>query len=149
MKKIIIMLLALASVVITAGPVRAEALTPEFLAGATVVDDEWVKANYKKVRVYDARMKAEYVEGHLPGAISVPYKERSGKVVNFDSSKDRVDLSKYPADKNVPIIVYCNGSRCWKSYKTAVLLIRAGYKKVYWYRNNGFPGWQSKGYPVE
>ena len=63
------------------------------------------------------------------GAVSVPYDEKSEHVVDFDAKKDELDLSKFPADKNAPIIVYCNGPRCWKSYKASVLLIKAGYKK--------------------
>ena len=43
--------------------------------------------------------------------------------------KDELDLNQFPTDKNAPIIVYCNGPRCWKSYKASVLLIKAGYKK--------------------
>lgn len=123
--------------------------TPASLAGVTVVDDAWVKDNYKKMKVYDARKKAEYVEGHIAGAISAPYGEKSDKSVKFDASKDTFDTKVFPSDKNEPIILYCNGPMCWKSYKSAVLLLKEGYKKMYWYRNDGFPSWKSKGYPVE
>ncbi len=102
----------------------------------------WVKDNYQEMKVFDARKKAEYVEGHIPGAVSAPYKEKSKKAKDFDASKDGLDQKKFP-------VVYCNGPRCWKSYKAAVVLIREGYTKVYWYRNSGFPGWKSQGYPVE
>ncbi len=149
MKRVLTLLVVLSMLIVVGPTMAAKPLTPESLPGATVVDDEWVKANYQKIKVYDARKKAEYVEEHISGAISAPYKEKSGKTVDFDASKDKLDISKYPADKNESIIVYCNGARCWKSYKSAVMLIRAGYKKVYWYRDNGFPGWKSKGYPVE
>lgn len=150
MKKILVSLLALVSAVIISGPVFAEEpLTPTELKGATVVDNAWVKANYAKMKVFDVRKKAEFVESHLPGAISVPYDEKSAKAVTFDAKKDTFDLSKFPGDKNAPVIVYCNGPKCWKSYKASVLLMKAGHKKVYWYRNEGLPGWKSKGYPVE
>ncbi len=150
MKKISLQFLVFLSLVAISSPVMAaKPLTPETLKGATVVNDEWVKANHNKMKTFDARMKAEYVEGHLPGAISTPYREKSKKSVDFDSSKDNLDLSKFPTNKYEPLIIYCNGPRCWKSYKASVLLIRAGYKKIYWYRNSGFPGWRSKGYPVE
>ena len=127
----------------------ANPLTPETLASAIVVDDEFVKANLKKMKVYDSRRKGEYLESHIAGAISMPYKEKSSNTVNFDASKDRFNISKYPADKDTPVIVYCNGIRCWSCYKSAVMLIRAGYTNVHWYRNNGFPGWIAKGYPLE
>jgi len=150
MKRTLVLLLVLVSVVLVAGYARAEEpVTPASLQGVTVVDNDWVKTNHGKMKVFDVRKKAEYVEAHIPGAISVPYDEKSEKAVDFDAKKDKLDLSKFPADKNEPFITYCNGPRCWKSYKASVMLVRAGYKKVYWYRNDGFPGWKSKGYPVE
>ncbi len=149
MKKVVL-LVVLISVVSLAGiAVAAEPLTPTTLQGATVLSDEQAKANFGKMKIFDVRKKAEYVEGHIPQAVSIPYDEKSAKSADFDAKQDKIDLGKFPSDKNEPIIVYCNGPKCWKSYKAAVLLIRGGHKKVYWYRNNGFPGWKSKGYPVE
>ena len=129
-------------------PSRFIVKAPDSLSGATIVDANWVKTNFAKVKIYDSRKKGEYVEKHLPGAINAPYKEKSAKAVDFDASKDRWDISKYPADKNAKIVVYCNGVRCWKSYKTIVRLLEAGYKNLYWFRE-GFPGWTAKGYPTE
>ncbi len=123
-------------------------LTPDSIPGVKVVDAAFVKTNLGKIKVFDVRKKAEYVDGHIPGAINVWYHERSKKSVNFDPSRDRFDLSKFPSDKNEPIIVHCNGPRCWKSYKAIVLLKKAGYKNIYWLRG-GWPEWKAKGYPSE
>jgi len=122
--------------------------TPTSVPGVTTVDADWVKANMGKVKVYDARKKGEYAEGHIPGAVLATYDEQSKKAPDFDPSQDKWDMSVYPTDKNTPIVVYCNGVKCWKSYKSVVRLHKAGYKKIYWLRT-GFPEWQSKGYPVE
>lgn len=149
MKKLVLLIVLMSVVSLARIVGAAEPLTPTSLQGGTVVSDEQVKANFGKMKIFDVRKKAEYVEGHLPGAISVPYDEKSDKSVNFDAKQDKIDLSKFPSDKNEPLIVYCNGPKCWKSYKASVLLIKNGHKKVYWYRNDGFPGWKSKGYPVE
>jgi rhodanese-related sulfurtransferase len=150
MKKTLVLLAVLISVVSFASVIlAAEPITPTSLRGGTVINDGQAKANLGKMKIFDVRKKAEYVDGHVAGAISVPYGEKSDKSVNFDAKKDSFDISKFPSDKNEPFIVYCNGPKCWKSYKASVLLIKDGYKKVYWYRNNGFPGWKSKGYPVE
>lgn len=131
----------------TAGAMAVD--NPSSLAGATLVTPEQAKElQGKGVLVVDARPAAEYAEGHIKGALNVPYKEKSDKAVDFDSSKDSVDLSKLPADKGTPFITYCNGHDCWKSYKLSVVAIKAGYKKIYWLRD-GFPGWKAKGYPVE
>ncbi len=124
-------------------------LTPETIQGVTVVDDAWVKENLERYQVFDVRKKAEFIEGHLPGASWNHYREKSAKSPDFDETEDTFDLSKFPSDKSARIIVYCNGPRCWKSYKASVLLVRAGYTNIHWYRNGGFPGWKAKGYPVE
>jgi rhodanese-related sulfurtransferase len=150
MKKLIACLVAAVFVFSLGGLAFAEKPeTPSSISGAKVVGDEFVKANYSKMKVFDVRKKAEYVEAHIPGAISAPYKEKSGKTPDFDASKDKMKIEKFPTNKSEAIIVYCNGPRCWKSYKTTVLLVRAGYTNVHQYRNNGFPGWKSKGFPIE
>lgn len=148
MKKVLVVLLVMSLCLIAGQTMAAKVMTPESLDGATVVDAEWVKQNEGKVMVFDARKKGEYVEGHIPGSISVPYKEKSEKTVDFDPSKDKWDMSKYPSDKNASIVVYCNGVKCWKSYKSIVRLAKDGYTNLYWLRD-GFPGWQEKGYTVE
>jgi rhodanese-related sulfurtransferase len=133
-----------------AGPTfAAKPLTPETLKGGSVVNDAWAKANFSKVKIYDVRKKAEYVEAHIKGAFSAPYKEKSAKIVDFDASKDKLSLKKFPTDKSTSLLIYCNGLRCWKSYKASVLLIRAGYTNVHWYRDNGFPGWKAGGNPID
>ncbi len=148
MKKIFSLLVALTMLLATGQAMAGKVPTPESVEGVSIVDAEWVKANMGKVKVYDARKKGEYVEKHVPGAISAPYKEKSAKSVDFDESKDKFKLSKYPKDKNASIVVYCNGPKCWKSYKSVVRLVRNGYTNVHWLRD-GFPGWQDKGYPTE
>ena len=130
------------------GP-AAFADTPDSLSGATVVDASRVKDLISSgVPIFDARVANEYVESHIKGAINVPYKEKSAPSVDFDVKQDHVDLSKLPENKSSPLVIYCNGPECWKSYKESVAAIKAGYKKVYWFRT-GMPAWQAKGYSVE
>ena len=148
MKKVLSVVIAI-SLLLIAGQVMAEkVMTPDSIDGVKTVNAEWVKANQATVKVFDARKKGEYVEGHIPGSISSPYKEKSEKVVDFDPSVDKMKISTYPSDKSTPIVVYCNGVKCWKSYKTIVALKKAGYTNLNWLRD-GFPGWTEKGYPVE
>lgn len=148
MRKVLSVVIAL-SLLLIAGQVMASGvMTPESYEGITIVNAEWVKANEATVKVFDARKKGEYVEGHVPGSISAPYKEKSAKVLDFDTSKDKWDMSVYPSDKSTPVVVYCNGVKCWKSFKSAIRLKKAGYKNVNWLRD-GYPGWTNKGYPVE
>lgn len=99
-------------------------------------------------KVVDTRRASEYAEGTIKGAINVPYDpEKSAKDAGFDPAQDKFDLSKFP-DKNAAIVMFCNAGSCWKSYKSAVVLARNGYKNIYWYRN-GFPDWKAKNLPTE
>ena len=123
--------------------------TPASLSGATVVDATKAKALMESgAAMIDTRVANEYAEAHIKGARSVPYKEKSTKAADFDPSQDSFDLAKASADKNAMVIFHCNGSECWKSYKSSVMAVKAGYTKVYWFRS-GFPDWKAKGYPVE
>lgn len=125
------------------------AVTPDSLSGATVVTPEQARdLKAKGAVIVDVRSAAEYAEGHIDGAINVPYKEKSEKKADFDAAADSFDLSKLPADKGTAIITYCNGPDCWKSYKGATAAIKAGHTKVNWLRD-GLPGWKAKGLPVK
>lgn len=139
----------LGAVALIASGVGYAAENPATLAGGTIVTAEQAKALIDKgVPVFDTRTANEYAEGHVKGAKLVAYKEKSAKEAGFDASKDDFDLSKLPADKNAPVVLYCNGLDCWKSYKASVVAIKAGYKKINWLRG-GFPEWKAKGYAVE
>jgi rhodanese-related sulfurtransferase len=123
--------------------------TPTSLAGVKSVNAEEVKKLLDSgVPVIDTRVAAEYAEKTIKGAISVPYKEKSAKDVGFDAGKDQFDLSKLPANKAAPLVFFCNGGECWKSYKASVLAQKTGYTKVHWFRG-GFPEWSGKGLPTQ
>jgi rhodanese-related sulfurtransferase len=84
----------------------------------------------------------------VPGALLVPYGEKSAKEADFDRSQDQFDVAKLGPDRNASLIFYCNGAECWKSYKASVAAIQAGYKKVHWFRG-GWPEWRSSGLKVD
>jgi rhodanese-related sulfurtransferase len=122
---------------------------PPTLSGVSVVTAEQAKKMIEAgTPVIDTRVGNEYADAHIKGAKNVPYKEKSAKEVGFNAKEDQFDLAKLPADKASPLIFYCNGPECWKSYKASKVAAEAGWKKVQWLRG-GFPEWKSKGYPVE
>jgi rhodanese-related sulfurtransferase len=123
--------------------------TPTSLAGVKLVSaDEAKKLQDAGAPLIDTRVAAEYAEKTIKGARSVPYKEKSDKAVGFDASKDDFDLAKLPADKNAPVVFFCNAGECWKSYKASVVAQKAGYSKVNWLRG-GLPEWTAKGLPTQ
>ena len=117
--------------------------TPRSLPGAKVVDAPAVAQMMSEgVRYVDVRTEAEFKNGHVPGAILVPYVEKSPKDTDFDATLDRFDVSKLPAERGTPLIFACNGAECWKSYKASHAALKAGYTRVHWFRG-GFPEWRS------
>ncbi len=123
--------------------------SPAKLDGVKSVTAEEAKQLADKgVPLIDTRVSSEYAEKTIKGAKSVTYKEKSAKDVKFDRTQDQFDLSKLPADKNAPIIMFCNGGECWKSYKASVVARDAGYKQIYWLRG-GLPEWVAKGLPTQ
>jgi rhodanese-related sulfurtransferase len=118
-------------------------------AGVKLVEAKDVQdLQAKGATIVDTRRAGEYAEGTIKGAVNVPYDpEKSAKDAGFDPAQDKFDLSKLP-DKNAHIVTFCNAGSCWKSYKSAVVLAKNGYKNVYWYRN-GFPDWKARKLPTE
>ena len=124
--------------------------TPTALKGGKVisVDDAAALAKAKSATFVDTRSVVNFGKGHVPGAVTASYKEKSEKVEAFDASQDSFDFDKIPADKNAKIVFYSDGPTGWKSYKAAVMAIQKGYKQVHYLRG-GFAEWTAKNLPVE
>lgn len=119
--------------------------TPRALPGAVVVDAPRVAQLLQAGATYvDTRTEVEFKAGQVPGAILVPYHEKSAKDADFDASQDKFDVERLGPDKNAELVFACNGAECWKSFKATQAAMKAGYRKVYWFRG-GFPEWRSSG----
>lgn len=117
-----------------------------------IVSAEEVQSLLPRARIIDTRAVHDFLAGHLPSAIHVPYRERSAREINYDPSQDGIPeflsrLHKFAADKNATMIFYCNGLTCWKSYKGARAALKDGYHRVYWFRD-GMAGWNAKKFEV-
>jgi len=87
----------------------------------------------------DAREVSEYGEGHIAGAISLPY----DLAVSDPSRLEQLDTG------GRAIITYCGGGGCEMSLQLANELMFMGqHDKVLVYEG-GFPEWIEAGYPVE
>jgi rhodanese-related sulfurtransferase len=118
--------------------------------GVTLVDAKKVQElQAQGAIIVDTRKAAEYGEGSVKGAISLPYDpEKSAKEVGFDPKMDTFNFAAKLTDKNAKIVVFCNAGSCWKSYKSATVLSNNGYKNVFWYRE-GVPDWKARKLPME
>ena len=123
--------------------------SPTAIAGATIVTAEQAKQSIDKgTPVFDLRTPTEFAEGSIKGSVNVPYKEKSEKIEAFDAAVDSFDLAKLPANKTAPLVFFCAGVQCWKSFKGATLAVKAGYKKVLVMRG-GWPEWKDKKHPTQ
>ena len=139
-----------ATLALTAVSAQASDETPTKLTGGKVISAEEGKKTLDAggAMFVDTRAVLNFGKGHVPGAVAIAYKEKSEKLENFDASQDQFELSKLPADKAKAVVFYSDGPAGWKSYKAAVLAIKAGHKNVM-YMRDGFAGWTAKGFPSE
>jgi rhodanese-related sulfurtransferase len=100
---------------------------------------EIVQQNDKSYAIIDIRSYPAYKEGHIEGALSIPYLPINEFVIKLTEQN-------YP--KNKPLIVYCVGHTCNISDLAIDVMLRNGYTEVYLLAD-GIEGWMSKGYPVE
>jgi len=85
----------------------------------------------------DTRHKADYEEGHVKDAFSLPLAAFSGKKPKLLDVMDPTEI----------VVVYCVGGTCEESEEVAKNLSIMGHKNVY-VMHAGFPGWVKAGLPV-
>jgi PQQ-dependent catabolism-associated CXXCW motif protein len=73
----------------------------------------------------------------------------SGDDFNDDIEKRLARDLKALAKNNMamPLVFFCEGSKCWESYNAALRALKIGFTHVYWYRG-GLTAWQEAGLPV-
>ena len=119
MKKILCFLLAISCIFL----VSCKNNTSESTEGENVMYQQITANDAKKIMdsntdivILDVREQNEYDEGHIPGAILIPYTEIENKAE-----------SMIP-DKNKEILVYCRSGR--RSKIAAESLVKLGYTNV-------------------
>jgi rhodanese-related sulfurtransferase len=89
------------------------------------------------IKFIDARPVEEYNEGHIKGAINIPF---------YDSHKYLHLLSKISKDEI--IVTYCSGHDCELSIMLGDELFSKGYKRIYIFYG-GWNDWLENNYPIE
>jgi rhodanese-related sulfurtransferase len=86
----------------------------------------------------DARLEFDYKQGHIKGALNLPYEE-------FDEFYPKI-APKIPKDKT--ILAYCDGTECELSLLLARVLRDEGYQhlKVFF---GGWAEWEKAGLPID
>ena len=86
----------------------------------------------------DARTQSQYLQGHIRGALNLPWQEVDRY---FMEMADRLDGAGM-------IITYCDGESCDLSHELALFLKEMGYSNVH-ILFNGWTVWQQAGLPIE
>jgi thiosulfate/3-mercaptopyruvate sulfurtransferase len=142
-----------ARVPLTALPARPKPATfTVTLNKAVYADINEIKAG--KAKLIDVRSPEEYngtadnSEGHLPGAINIPYQELLTENGAFKSKAEMEKVvSKFGITANTPVIAYCRTSvRAAVLYAAFVNVL--GYKNVKVY-DGAYAEWVVKGNPVD
>ena len=84
--------------------------------------------------ILDARSPGEYAEGHIPGAINIPY----------ESLANHMETLQYEATPDQPVVTYCKGLKCDLSHQLATELRLLGYENVVVFKA-GWEGWTEAG----
>lgn len=98
-----------------------------------------ISGEIKNVTIVDVRSAKDFKEGHIPGAINIPYEKYS----NFDG-----DETEFPGlRKNGFNYIYCYELLCNLGQKAAKKFAMAGYpvKEM----RGGFKAWEEGDNPVE
>lgn len=88
--------------------------------------------------IIDSRDPAEYDEGHIPGAINIPY----------DRLPEYLDMLSSEVPMDGEVIVYCRGPACDFSDQLATELRILGYQNIRVF-TGGWEHWVAAGYPVD
>lgn len=112
---------------------------PASLQGIKLINGQELKKwmdEKKKFVIIDNRNKEQFTKEHITGATLITVDELMGNPKLSDK-----------LDKNVPLVLYCNGVKCWRSPAAALLYQSLGFKEIYWFRN-GLPEWVKLDYPT-
>jgi rhodanese-related sulfurtransferase len=81
--------------------------------------------------VLDVRTPQEYAEGHVPGAVNVPYDQLASRLADIPKDKD--------------VVLYCKSGR--RAGIAAETLTANGYTRLS-HLEGDMPAWIEKGRPV-
>lgn len=88
--------------------------------------------------ILDARDASEYQQGHIPGAINIPY----------DRIPEYFDVLNSQVPMDAQVVCYCRSLTCDFSDQLATELRVMGYQNVSVF-SGGWEQWTTAGYPIE
>ena len=117
---------------------NAEYRSPESVDGAVTISAEQAKVLYDQGVVFiDVRNPRLHARKHIPGAHHLDLKNTFSE----QALAARVDRLQ-------PVVIYCSGVKCRRSYRASGMAVSWGFEKVHYFRG-GIVEWKNAGYPVE
>lgn len=94
----------------------------EKFADVEIYSTEQLRKNYDDVLIVDVRPRFEFDVVHIAKAINLP--------LSSDTFASELKKIRDPAAAQ-PVVFYCNGHTCKKSYEAARTAVKAGFKNIY------------------
>lgn len=116
---------------------KGRIIVPDAIPGVATLSAEDVieKANsVDRLVIIDARINKDRAIGYIEGSLSLP-----------DINTNCTTLSNLVADRQTPLLFYCNGVKCGRSVVAIKIAKSCGYNNLSWFRG-GFEEWKQKGY---
>lgn len=120
------------------GPLAAEEVPPHIEGAQTIEAETLIDLVLEQpdLVIIDARIGSDLNEGFIEGAISLANID-----TNCDSLSDAVDSFA------TPLVFYCNGVKCKRSFESVNIALACGYTNLHWFRG-GIEEWKLKQYPI-
>lgn len=123
--------------------------TPTSIPGARTVSTTQVAYEVRQNRrmvLVDALENAH--PQTIAGAVHLPTAGRPGSFSDQFQSQLARDLVRLTQNqRDIPVVFFCQGVRCWESYNAALRARAAGFSNVFWYRG-GLQSWAEAGLPM-
>jgi len=111
--------------------------SPEHVEGAITTSLQEARAQFDKGTIFiDVRNPRLYKKKHIPGAYHLDLNDGFNEAALAAIVK-----------KDQPVVIYCTGIKCSRSYKACKQAISWGYTKVYYFRGGSIE-WRGAGNPV-
>ena len=112
--------------------------SPEHVDGAITTSLQQAKNLFDEGVVFiDVRNIRLYTKKHIPGAHHLDLK---------DGFEEQALAAIVKQDQ--PVVIYCSGVKCSRSYKASAKAVSWGFTKVHYFRG-GIVAWKNAGYPLK
>ncbi len=98
-----------------------------------VIDANYIKEHEGEFTLVDVRTESEFAEGHIPGAINIPYSSSPCTAETLEEDV-RILYGDQGLSANDPIVVYCQSGV--RATAAAEVLEQAGYTNVKVYKGS-------------